>query len=73
MEAPPVREGSDLSIIPVTADRIVIQRRPMLQDEVCLRRAFVGDIHREDVVLGRQDVVSSRESVEPPPSRESIP
>ncbi len=58
--APPVREEGDLVIVPVVEERLVVERRLVLVEEVHLRRTRGTRLHVETVQLREQDVAVTR-------------
>ena len=63
---PPIREEGDTLVIPVVEERLVIQRRLFLKEEVRVRRVRTCGVHREDVPVRHHEVVISRVLVDTP-------
>ena len=57
---PDTRQEGDVTIIPVVEEQTVIQRRLVLKEEVHLQRKAVSDVHKETVVLRKQEAIVSR-------------
>ena len=62
---PAVRQEGDVTIIPVVEEEVVVTRRLILREEVHIRRVSVETAHVETVTLREQQVVVTREPVEP--------
>lgn len=54
---PPIREEGDTVIIPILEERLVLERRLFLKEEVRVRRVRATRMHREDVTVRRHDIV----------------
>lgn len=63
---PPIREEGDTLVIPVVEERLVIQRRLILTEEVRVRRRRTCTVHRENVPLRHHEVVITRGPVDVP-------
>lgn len=70
--APEIREEGDTIIIPLVEEVVVVERRLMLKEEIRIRRVKTTERHQETVTLREQDVVVTREPVEPVPAGEAI-
>lgn len=57
---PSIREEGDTLVIPVVEERLVIERRLFLKEEVHVRRRRTFVVHRENVLLRHHDVVITR-------------
>ena len=57
---PPTREEDGVLIVPVIAERLVVERRLVLVEEVHIRQLTRADRHVETVALKRQTVVVER-------------
>jgi uncharacterized protein (TIGR02271 family) len=58
---PEVRTEGDVTIVPVVEERIVVERRLVLREEVHIKRRRTVETVRAPVELRRQQVVISRE------------
>ena len=58
--APAVREEGDVTIMPILEERLVIERRLFLKEEVHIRRVRITSRHVETVQLRRQQAVTTR-------------
>ena len=63
---PPIREEGDTLVIPVVEERLVIQRRLFLREEVRVRRGRSRTVHQENVPVRHHDVVITRSRVDTP-------
>ncbi len=59
---PPVREEADRTVLPVVEERVVIERRLFLKEEVHVVRVRTAELHVETVELRQQEAVISRTS-----------
>ncbi|HSQ32117.1 MAG TPA: DUF2382 domain-containing protein, partial [Gemmatimonadaceae bacterium] len=66
---PPIREEGDTVIIPIVEERLVLERRLFLKEEVRVRRVRASRMHRENVTLRHHEVVVSAV----PPERSAGP
>lgn len=57
---PPIREEGDVTIVPVVEEEVVVMKRLILREEVRMRRFRHTSVHRETVMVRRQDVSVSR-------------
>jgi uncharacterized protein (TIGR02271 family) len=57
---PPVREEGDITIISVVEERVFVELRLVLKEEVRIRRVRVTEHHQETVVVRDQDAVITR-------------
>ena len=58
---PDVRQEGDTTIIPVVEERLVLERRLMLKEEVHIRRLRSTERHQEKVKLRYQEAVVTRQ------------
>ena len=58
---PEVRQEGDTTIIPVVEERLVVERRLMLKEEVRIRRVRSTERHQEKVKLRYQDAGVTRQ------------
>lgn len=65
-EVPATRQEGDVTIIPVIAEEIVIQRRLILKEEIRVRKVVRLERHLEDVALRSQHVEIRRVPVTEP-------
>ena len=56
---PPIREEGDTVIIPIVEERLVLERRLFLTEQVRVRRVRATRMHRENVTLRHHDIVVS--------------
>jgi stress response protein YsnF len=71
--APDVREEGDTLVIPVVEERLVIQKRLFLREEIHVHRRRTTTEHRQTIKLRSQDVVVDRESSEDDRERTDTP
>jgi len=64
---PPVRTEGDVTIIPILEERMVIERRLVLREEVHLKRRRTVETVSVPVELRRQEVVVSRDELDAGP------
>lgn len=57
---PAVREEGDVTIMPVVEEVVTITRQLVLKEELHVRRVRSTEVHRERVVLRRQEAVVTR-------------
>jgi uncharacterized protein (TIGR02271 family) len=57
---PSVRQEGDTIVIPVVEERLVVERRLVLKEEVRVRRLRKTEIHQESVMTRSQDVTIAR-------------
>ena len=58
---PPVSHERDITIFPVVAEIVVVERRLVLKEEVRVRRVSTKEQHQETLVLRQQEAVVTRE------------
>jgi len=58
--APDIRNDGDTTIIPVVEERLVVEKRLFLREEIHVRRRRVVTQFRQNVTLRSQDVVVER-------------
>jgi stress response protein YsnF len=58
--APDIRNDGDTTIIPVVEERLVIEKRLFLREEIHVRRRRVVTQFRQNVTLRSQDVIVER-------------
>ena len=58
--APPVRTEGDITIIPVLEERLVVEKRLLLREELHVRRRTTETVVETPVTLRRQRVVVER-------------
>ena len=63
---PEVREEVDTIIIPVVEERIVVEKRLILKEEIRIRRVRETERHHETVTLRKQRAVITRMPVDEP-------
>ncbi len=56
---PPIREEGDTVVIPIVEERLVLERRLFLKEEVRVRRVRASRMQRENVTLRHHEVVVS--------------
>jgi uncharacterized protein (TIGR02271 family) len=61
---PQVHQEGDITIVPVVEERLVVQRRLMLKEEVRIRRARSTERHQQTVKLRYQEAVVTRQKDE---------
>ena len=71
--APDVREEGDTLVIPVVEERLVIQKRLFLREEIHVHRRRTVSEHHQTIKLRSQDVVVDRESAEDDRERTDTP
>lgn len=69
-EAPPIRTEGDVTIIPVIEERLVIEKRLFLVEEVHVRRLTGVERIEQPVMLRRQRVVVDRQDAFPSSAEE---
>jgi uncharacterized protein (TIGR02271 family) len=57
---PNVRQEGDTTIIPIVEERLVVERRLYLKEEVRIRRVRTTEHHKETVMLRYQEAVVTR-------------
>jgi len=68
-EAPQVRELDNVTIVPVLEERLVVERKLFLKEEIHIHRTTSSRHHRETVVLREQIAVIQNE---PAPHDENL-
>jgi len=68
---PAVREEGDTVVVPVVEERLVMERRLFLKEEVRVKRVRTSKLHRERVTLRHQDVVVSSVPAQTTPAKAS--
>ena len=58
--APPRRQEGDTTIVPIVEEVVVLQRKLVLREELRFRLVRTTELHRENVVLRRQEAVVER-------------
>jgi len=58
--APEVRQEGGTTIIPVVAERLVVERQVVLKEEIRVRRVRTTERHQEKVALRHQEAVITR-------------
>jgi len=71
--APDVREEGDTLVIPVVEERLVIQKRLFLREEIHVHRRKTVSQHRQTVTLRSQEVVVDRQTAEDDRERTETP
>lgn len=66
--APPVRTEDGVTIVPVLEERLIIEKRLVLKEELHIRRSSVEEPVEAPVTLRRQRVEVERTKAEPEPS-----
>jgi stress response protein YsnF len=69
---PAVRQEGDVTIIPIVEERLVVERRLFLKEEVRIRRVRTREKHQESVTLRYQEAVVTRLPVEAPEIGEGL-
>jgi uncharacterized protein (TIGR02271 family) len=63
---PPIKEEGDAVIIPIVEERLVVERRLFLKEEVRIQRVRTTERHQKSVTLRYQEAVVRRLPVEAP-------
>jgi len=72
-EAPDVREEGDTLVIPVVEERLVIQKRLFLREEIHVHRRRTVSQYRQNVTLRSQEVVVDRQDAADARDRTEFP
>lgn len=71
--APDVREEGDTLVIPVVEERLVIQKRLFLREEIHVHRRRTVSQYRQNVTLRSQEVVVDRQDTAAARDRTEVP
>ena len=62
---PEIRQEGDTTIVPVVEEVLVVERRPMLKEEIRIKRVRTTERHQEKVMLRHQEAVVTRQEGDP--------
>lgn len=70
-ETPEVYDDGETLVIPVVEERLVVEKRLFLREEIHIRRRRTESRHQENVTLRSQDVIVERENADGEPTGSS--
>ena len=71
-ETPEVYDDGETLVIPVVEERLVVEKRLFLREEIHIRRRRSESRHQENITLRSQDVIVERETADGDPAGSSI-